>query len=342
MYFPFRGMLWRKEDIYYMFPDEKTSFDQMVAQSFKSIARDTRIKSYIQNSPELYPLLWRAAQLFVAGEIREEALIVANLLMLQGYLITLECIGENISTEEGCTKVKDEFLTLIKEIPSDLGEMSISLDLSHIGLNITPQLALEHLYTLLEAACSKRVSIILNMEESRKITDIFDVYKKATLKYENIGITIQAYLHRTIQDIHELLCFPGKIRITKGAYQEDSSLILTDQEKLNERYLNLVNIVAERGHSAAIATHNDDILREVIGRGYLHLPNIEVEMLYGVRPALIKQLKEDKYKARIYLPYGTEWYLYLCHRLAECPSNIYQAFVTCVNPSFRQKQVDYY
>lgn len=52
---------------------------------------------------------------------------------------------------------------------------------------------------------------------------------------------------------------------------------------------------------------------------------VEIEMLYGIRTDFAKQLKEEGFPVRIYLTYGEEWFLYLCHRIAEHPPNIYDA-----------------
>src|SRR6266700_480299 len=99
-----------------MYSNNERDFDQAAAQALKSIARNSQIKSYIQHSRDLYPLLWRAARRFVAGETRKEALAIASILMSRGYLITLECIGENTSTEVKCLEATNEFLALIEDI----------------------------------------------------------------------------------------------------------------------------------------------------------------------------------------------------------------------------------
>ena len=52
---------------------------------------------------------------------------------------------------------------------------------------------------------------------------------------------------------------------------------------------------------------------------------MEFKILKGVESARPSQMRDLGYKTRVYLPYEEEWYLYLCHRLAEHPPNIYRA-----------------
>lgn len=66
---------------------------------------------------------------------------------------------------------------------------------------------------------------------------------------------------------------------------------------------------------------------EFIQKQPLDLNQIEFEMLYGIAFERLKHMKERGYRTRIYLPYGKEWYLYVCHRIAEYPPNLYQALV---------------
>jgi len=48
----------------------------------------------------------------------------------------------------------------------------------------------------------------------------------------------------------------------------------------------------------------------------------EFQMLYGIRRDLQRQLIEQGYGLRVYVPYGTEWYPYFMRRLAERPANV--------------------
>jgi len=307
------------------------SIEKDFSTALKSVARNLEMKQYIQRSPELYPLFLRAAQRFVTGEGRKEGLDVGELLMGKGYAISLEYIGENTTNADECRLAVQEFKGLIQECGQRGMASRISLDLSHIGLSIEPELAYEHLLQLAQEAKKYGLSMMLSMEESAKTDRILSIYKKAVVDYPNIGITLQAQLHRTPQDLSELLGYPGAIRLVKGAYQESDDCYTPRSEELNKRYLEFVDRCVLAGHPVSIATHDEEVVRQIAGRDYFRQAWVEAEMLYGIRPDLGKQLKESGYPVRIYLTYGAEWYLYLCHRIAEFPPNLYAAITDMIN-----------
>ncbi len=177
------------------------------------------------------------------------------------------------------------------------------------------------------------------MEESSKTSDILTLYKKIAKNYTNIGITIQAHLYRTEVDLQELIQYPGKIRLVKGAFQEPVDIAMIRSEELNSRYLEYVEQLVNANHPISIATHDETLIQEIERRQYLHKSNVEVEMLYGVRPELLNELRTKEYRCRVYLTYGSEWYLYLCHRIAEQPENLYLAVTDIINESLRASSV---
>jgi proline dehydrogenase len=213
-----------------------------------------------------------------------------------------------------------------------LGEVTISLDLSHIGLSIDAELAMEHLCQLAEEANIRGYSIMISMEESAKTDAILDMYTRTTERYPHVGITLQAHLHRTQDDLQHVMKYPGKIRMVKGAFQEPSSIAMPRSAALNERYLHCVEQLVKARHPVSIATHDQSIVDEIMQRGYGHLSDVEFEMLYGICPYTLKRMREKNVRTKVYLTYGEEWYLYFCHRLAEHPPNIYQAISDLAQP----------
>jgi proline dehydrogenase len=304
------------------------------SQALKSIARNLSLKSYLQRSPDLYSVLWSAARRFVTGETRQDGIRTAEILAAHSYGISLEYIGENTTTEQECRAATDEFLALCRAMESaSLQGATISFDLSHIGLSVSQELAFDHLHRLAEDSKSRGISLMISMEESDKLPAILDVYKQVVEQYPHVGITLQAHLYRTDLDIVALQHIPGKIRLVKGAYQEPAERAMSREHALDERFLSLAHRLVETHHPLSIATHDERLLRAIVERYDTTFPHVEVEMLYGIRPDLLRQLKDAGYQTRVYLTYGTEWYLYLCHRLAEYPPNIYRALADCVDPS---------
>lgn len=315
--------------------------EELVIQALKSAARNEQMKHTVQQSAELYPLLWKAAKRYVTGEKRQEALRIAQDFISKDYQISLEFIGENTMDIAECQKAKEELLQLIEDTGALSFNQTVSFDLSHIGLSVNANLAYTHLQELAQKAQQYGISLMISMEESSKTSSIIEVYKKIAMQYPNIGITLQAHLYRTEGDIQQLTQYPGRIRLVKGAFQESDDIALTRSRKLNERYLHFVEQLIEAKHPISIATHDKALILEMEKRRYFQQPNVEIEMLYGVQPALLQQLKKNGYPCRVYLTYGTEWFLYLCHRIAEYPENLYLAVTDIINPSILENSEDY-
>jgi proline dehydrogenase len=309
---------------------ENPSVEKQFEDALKSIARNLEIKKYIQQSSELYPLFQRSAKRFITGESKEDGISVGDQLIHKGYRISLEFIGENTVNREECVQAKNEFIALIKECGNRGLNSRISFDLSHIGLSVDPELAFQNLLEMAEEAEKYHLSLMISMEESGKTDQILSIYKKVVVKYTNVGVTLQAQLHRTLSDLKDLLKYSGAIRIVKGAYQEPQDICIPRSEKLDQRYLELVDLCVKAGHHVSIASHDEVIYKQIIERSYLQNPYVEAEMLYGIRPELCKQLKDDGLPVRVYLTYGSEWYLYLAHRIAEYPPNIYVAITDMI------------
>ncbi|EEM99257.1 proline dehydrogenase [Bacillus thuringiensis serovar israelensis] len=183
-------------------------------------------------------------------------------------------------------------------------KQTVSLDLSHIGLSIDPEISYIHLMELAEKAKVHGTTLMISMEESSKAADILSIYKKVTEQYHNVGITIQAHLYRSNNDIQELLHYPGKIRVVKGAYQEVPDIAMPRSTDLNQQYLQIVEKLAENHHPVSIATHDEILIKEMEQRQYFSHPNVEIEMLYGIRPDMLRDLKNKGHNARVYLTRG--------------------------------------
>ncbi|MFJ7186140.1 proline dehydrogenase family protein [Lysinibacillus xylanilyticus] len=315
--------------------------EELVIKALKSAARDEQMKHAVQQSIELYPLLWKAAKRYVTGEKKKDALQMALKLIAKDYQVSIEFIGENTTDLVECQKVKDEFLQLIERMGTSSMKQTVSLDLSHIGLSINAELAYKHLVELARKANQYEITLMISMEESSKTSDILDIYKKVASQFSNVGITLQVHLYRTEEDIQQLIQYPGKIRLVKGAFQEPIDVALQRSEALNERYLLFAEQLINANHPISIATHDDVLIQEMEQRQYFNQSNVEIEMLYGIRPDLIHQLKAKGFRCKVYLTYGSEWYLYLCHRLAEYPENLFLAIADIINPSIVTRSEGY-
>ncbi|MFB7305261.1 proline dehydrogenase family protein [Heyndrickxia sporothermodurans] len=297
--------------------------EKRFSNALKSIARNQEIKAYLQNSKELFTFLMKGANRFVAGTARAEGMERAIYLYNKGYQVSIEFIGENTTSEEESGYAKNEFIELIKELGANQIKGTVSFDLSHIGMMISDSFTYSNLEELAKAAQENDIQLMISMEESQKTDKILSIYRGISKLYTNVGITLQVHLLRSFSDLKELMQLPGRIRLVKGAYQEPEGIFIPRSEELNKRYIDFVSVCIESDHPLSIATHDKNLLMDLKKKGYLQSQNVEVEMLDGVCSDLLRTFKDEDIQSKVYVTYGTEWYLYLVHRIAEYPPNVY-------------------
>lgn len=310
--------------------------DPDAAAALKYIARDERIKSYVQTDKLVHDALLGAALRFIGGERLDTCLQAAQKVTHSGHAVTIDFMGESTRDEQMAAEATREFFRVVDAIKDGGLDSSVSLDLSHIGLAIDPELAFEHASGLARHAAEARIEVMLSMEGSERTDAVLRMYRRLSERFDNVGITLQAYLHRTPADLDDALNRPGKIRLVKGAFEEAEDVAMPRDDKLDTAYRSLVERLLTSGHPTSVATHDPTILDHVhmfIERNGLATGAAEFEMLYGVEPGRLHAVRELGYRTRIYLPYGMEWYLYVCHRLAEHPPNVYRAIADAIEHS---------
>lgn len=310
--------------------------EDVAAAALRHISRDQAIKAYIQENAAIHAVLLRAARRFIGGETLAECLETARALQEQGCAVTIDYMGENTRDEAMARQATAEFLQVIQAIAAHKLDATVSLDLSHIGLAIDAEHALRNASTLAQAARDADTEIMISMEGTERIDEIIALHQQLCQNYDNVGITLQAYLRRTTNDLASALQRPGRIRLVKGAYEEAPGVAEPRGEILNRGYRDYMEILLLSDHPCSIAMHDLNLLNaahKYIRRQRLKKHPFEFEMLYGVTPDRLQLMRERGYRARVYLPYGREWYLYLCHRLAEYPPNIYRAIGDAVGTS---------
>jgi proline dehydrogenase len=175
--------------------------------------------------------------------------------------------------------------------------------------------------------------MMISMEGSERTGEILDAHCWLCERFDNVGITLQAYLYRTKDDLTAALERPGRIRLVKGAYEEPPDIAQPRGVAVDATYRELMETLLISGHACSIATHDPlllDYAHPFIQEHHLSGDTLEFEMLYGITPERLQMMQKRGYRTRVYLPYGQEWYLYLCHRLAEYPPNIYRAIADAV------------
>lgn len=316
------------------------------AAALRSLARREDLKAVVLGSPAAYAALRRAAARYVAGETREEALATAGDLAAGGHRATVDHMGEDTRDAGAARAAAEEFLALVAALGPDaddgpLAGASVSLDLSHIGLAVPgdgPALATRHLTGIAAAAGAAGRDVMISMEGSERTQAILDTHATVSADHPNVGITLQAARHRSDADLDAVLARPGRVRLVKGAYAEPGAVAHPRGDGLDAAYARLAArlvAAAAEGHPVSVATHDpvllSSVVRDVEARGGpAAVPGLEVEMLHGVRPDRLAAVAARGVPTRVYLVYGREWWLYLCHRLAENPPGLLAALADAV------------
>lgn len=267
------------------------------------------------------------AKRFVAGETFESAVPKIKALNKKGIKVTLDLLGENVKQKTTADETVDEYIRLLNDIHNAGLKSTISIKLTMLGLDIDEDYCKENLYKLLEKAKELDSFVRIDMEGSDYTGVTIDIFKEAFKKYgKHVGIVIQAYLHRTKDDIYELANIGADVRLCKGAYNEPERIALQNMPAIREAFKEYAKVLLEKTTYPRIATHDDELVewvKEYTETNDIGKARYEFQMLYGLREETMEQLTKESYKTRVYVPYGTMWFPYFKRRLMERKENIF-------------------
>lgn len=263
------------------------------------------------------------AERFVAGETLESAVEVARSLNDQGLKVSMDHLGEHVTTVDDAVAAKDAYLACANAIHGAALDANISVKLTQLGMGLDDDLTAANVEEIAAAAAGIGTSVTIDMEESVYTETTIDIYQSAQRKYGNLGIAIQAYLLRSASDLDRIIPLGGHIRLCKGAYAESGAVAYqgdSDVELSFDRLSAL--LMTSPDTKPAIASHDDARLAAVLTVAESRSEPWEFQMLYGVRRDRQRELAAAGHDVRVYLPYGEAWYPYLTRRMAERPANI--------------------
>ena len=260
---------------------------------------------------------------YIAGITDEEMLQNVEKLNQKGFKVAIDILGEHVQTENEAKEVTDRYVAIYDEISKRNLLANLSIKLTHVGQDLGLDIVEKNLSKLVEAAKKNNNFLRLDMENAPYTSETIKLYKEMFNHYDQIGIVIQAYLHRSIDDIKALSNDKFNVRICKGIYVEDPSLVLNDYNDIRENYISLVKESLNNGSYVGIATHDefliDSLYSWILEKG-ISKDRYEFQVLHGVpMQKKLKKLMDDGNTVRVYLPYGDNWYDYSVRRLKENP-----------------------
>ena len=124
------------------------------------------------------------------------------------------------------------------------------------------------------------------MEDSSTTADTLRLYRELREDgFDNVGVVLQAYLRRTVDDIAALADLRPNVRICKGIYVEPPSIAFTDYDAVRANYVRALDALLDVGAYVGIATHDEWLLGEALARVErgMAASEYEFQMLLGVR-----------------------------------------------------------
>lgn len=266
------------------------------------------------------------AMRFVAGETLDDGIRVAHELNGRGMMVSLDELGEAVTDDDVARRAAGSYQDTLERMDAEGIDGNISLKLTQLGLEISPDLTRELVAEICRRAAELDRHVTVDMEGSDHTQATVDLV--AGLRedgHDNVGCAVQSYLHRTAADVERLVGLGASLRLCKGAYAEPREIAYQSDREVDAHYAQLAETLITSGTYPRIATHDHTLIHEVKNLAVRHglgREDLEFQMLYGVREPLQERLVDEGYRLRIYVPFGPEWYPYFMRRLAERPANV--------------------
>ena len=265
------------------------------------------------------------ARRFVAGETLDDAIAAARKCNDAGMFVSLDYLGENVSTTTDAQRARDAYLEIFERIAKEGLQANVSCKLTQLGLDLSAEFCEGLVFSVVERAAGYDNFLRVDMEGSIYTERTVELVKRIRARSPAIGTVIQAYLYRSERDIQDLLGYGCRVRLCKGAYKESAEVAFERKRDVDANYVRLMQMLLPSGFYHAIATHDPHMIGETIrwaAAKQISKDDFEFQMLYGIRTDLQRRLVHGGYRVRIYIPYGRDWFPYFMRRLAERPANI--------------------
>jgi len=275
----------------------------------------------VQAMPE--NLVWLFSKKYIAGKTLQSAIDTVKQLNSKGIYATLDVLGESIKTKEEAIEAKNKAMEVFDAIVENKLLANLSIKPTQMGLAIDKELAYQQILELVKRADSIKNFVRIDMEDSPYTDSTLEVYKRIFSEYKNVGVVLQAYLKRTMNDTIVLNKIGTNYRLCKGIYIELATIAYKDKQAIRDNFVKNLELMFKNGNYVGIATHDEYLINksyDLIIQMNIPKDKFEFQMLLGVREDLRDKINKDGYKIRIYVPFGEDWYKYSIRRLQENPN----------------------
>jgi len=280
---------------------------------------------WLRHWTETSPAADRLTSRFIAGHTLEREIAVCQRLNRDGYLASLDHLGESVTSLEEAQSSRDAYLSALDRI-AELGlQATVSVKLTQLGLDFSQTECEKNVDQLVRRAAEIGSAVEVDMESSAYVDRTLALVEGLHQRYGHVRAVIQAYLYRSHSDVENLCRLRIPVRLCKGAYKEPSDVAFPRKQDVDRNYVLLMQTLLRDGVNPAIASHDQQIVQraiELVKEQKLGADRFEFQMLYGISRDLQRRLTGAGYRLRLYVPYGDAWYPYFMRRLAERPANV--------------------
>lgn len=273
-------------------------------------------------------LVWVFSKRYIAGETLEEGLLASKLLNQKNIEVTVDILGEFISTLEEAEENRDQYMEVIERFTGENVKGNFSVKPTMFGLLIDKDACFNYIREIVQLAAEKDNFIRIDMEDSQCVDMEIDMFRRLRQEFpKHVGLVVQAYLRRThadLQALNELNSeeHPISFRLCKGIYVEPEEIAFKGYDEVRQHFLDDLRYMFENKMYVGIATHDKYLVDESLKMiEELNIPKhmYEFQMLYGVTPDLRQKVVDKGHLMRVYVPYGQQWFNYSTRRLKENP-----------------------
>ncbi len=308
------------------------------------------------------------AHKYIAGENIKQVIKTIEQLRKDKMSFTLDLLGEAVITEAEAQSYLDRYLELMTQLTTAAKrwlpiaaidevkpQVQVSVKLTAFYSQFDPldaqgseERVRTRIRTLLRHAKEVGAGVHFDMEQYAYKDITLSILKQLLLEEfrdrTDVGITIQAYLRDSEQDVRDLIDwvkqrgYPLTVRLVKGAYWDQETIkaaqkdwhqpVYNDKAATDANFETITEMLLENYEHlyAAIGSHNVRSQAHAIAIAEsLKIPRdrFELQVLYGMGDKLAKALVAQGYRVRVYCPYGelVPGMAYLIRRLLENTAN---------------------
>jgi len=266
------------------------------------------------------------ARRFIAGETLNEAIAAARAVESRGLGLTLDYLGESVSTLEEADAATCEYVHMLDAIVASGITRNVSLKLTQLGLDVDRDRCIQNLRRIVQPAQAHGFFVRIDMENSPYVDATLDIFETLWREgFTNVGVVLQSALRRSEADLRRVNALGARVRLVKGAYKEPAEIAWQRKADVDAAFVRMMEFLLRDGTFPALATHDPAIIAAAQAFAAAHgIPRerFEFQMLYGIRRDLQTALAGDGYGMRVYIPFGREWFPYYMRRLGERPANV--------------------